>query len=195
MSHPYGINGQESHRLATLTELPERLVAAHAADVDARGRFPTESLAALGDSGWLGLCVDPAHGGMGHGPAMFAAVVEELAMRCGSTAMVYVMHVTATQAIAGSSMLMGREALLADIAAGRHLTTLAFSEKGSRSHFWAPVSNMREHDGGFVTTAQKSWVTSADHAHSYVSSSQRPGANSPLESTIYLARTGRPGMR
>ena len=29
---------------------------------------------------------------------------------------------------------------LTEIAGGRHLTTLAFSETGSRSHFWAPMS-------------------------------------------------------
>ena len=29
---------------------------------------------------------------------------------------------------------------LTAIAAGRHLSTLAFSESGSRSHFWAPLS-------------------------------------------------------
>src|SRR5438034_7737119 len=28
---------------------------------------------------------------------------------------------------------------LQEIAAGRHLSTLAFSEAGSRSHFWAPI--------------------------------------------------------
>ena len=44
--------------------------------------------------------------------------------------MVYVMHVSAAQMIAGSTTLAGRDELLRAIAAGRHLTTLAFSERG-----------------------------------------------------------------
>ena len=31
---------------------------------------------------------------------------------------------------------------IAEIASGKHLSTLAFSEKGSRSHFWAPMSKV-----------------------------------------------------
>ena len=45
---------------------------------------------------------------------------------------------------------------------GEHLTTLALSEKGSRSQFWAPVSKLAAQGDGFVTSATKSWVTSAD---------------------------------
>src|SRR6185295_15693479 len=96
-------------------------------------------------------------------------------------------------AIAAAKPLAGKDALLKDIAAGRHLTTLAFSEKGSRSQFWAPVSRLAETDGGLVTDARKSWVTSAGHADSYVSSAQAPKAASPLESTLYLTRRGAKG--
>jgi len=137
--------------------------------------------------------VPTALGGWGQGPRTFAAVVEELAQACGSTAMVYVMHVTSTQAIATSATFKRRDALLREIAAGKHLSTLAFSEKGSRSQFWAPVSHLEESGTGFVTSATKSWVTSAARADSYVSSAQRPGAASPLESTIYLAHKGARG--
>jgi alkylation response protein AidB-like acyl-CoA dehydrogenase len=109
--------------------------------------------------------------------------------------MIYVMHVTATQAILSSSLLERRAQVLRDIASGAHLTTLAFSEKGSRSQFWAPVSSMSERNGDLITCASKSWVTSANHAHSYVSSAQRPGAGSPLESTVYLLGARAAGVR
>jgi alkylation response protein AidB-like acyl-CoA dehydrogenase len=168
--------------------------AQHAADVDTAGRFPEEALAALASGGLLGLCVDAAHGGLGEGPRAFCAVVEELAEACASTAMIYVMHVTAAQAIAASGHA-GKQDLLGKIAAGKHLTTLALSERGSRSQFWAPVSKLVADGAGFRTSAQKSFVTSASHADSYVSTSQRPGAASPLESTLYLVRKGTAGVK
>jgi alkylation response protein AidB-like acyl-CoA dehydrogenase len=134
-------------------------------------------------------------GGLGQGPRAFVGAVEELAQACGSTAMVFVMHVCAQQAIAASDTLGGRDELLRDMAVGRHLGTLALSEQGSRSQFWAPVSGLApDGNGGFVTHARKSWVTAAGHADSMVSSAQKPAAASPLESTLYLARRGARGV-
>ena len=128
-------------------------------------------------------------GGLGQGPRAFCVAAEELARSCASTAMVYVMHTSALQAISASKSLAEREAILRAATKGKHLSTLSLSEKGSRSQFWAPVSKMAAKGDGFVTSAAKSWVTSANFADSYVSSAQAPGAQSPLESTIYLART------
>jgi alkylation response protein AidB-like acyl-CoA dehydrogenase len=195
MAHPYGIDGAASDHAGRAAEISRGTAARSAAEVDQQARFPKESMEALASEGLLGLCVDPARGGKGQGPRAFAAVAEELAQGCGSTAMVYVMHVTAAQAIASSSTLKDRDDLLRDIARGRHLTTLALSEKGSRSQFWAPVSKMTARNGHFLTSAAKSWVTAAGHADSYVASAQQPGALSPLESTLYLTRRGAKGVK
>ena len=58
------------------------------------------------------------------------------------------------------------------IAAGRHLSTLAFSEAGSRAHFWAPLSTATASGDTVRLDARKSWVTSASQADSYVWSSR-----------------------
>ena len=110
--------------------------------------------------------------------------------------MVYVMHVVASQTFAASTSLGNREKLLRDVAAGKHLTTLAFSEKGSRSQFWAPVSKLQINgNGSLKTSAFKSWITSAEQADSYVASGQMPDATSPMESTLYLANSKSKGIR
>jgi alkylation response protein AidB-like acyl-CoA dehydrogenase len=166
-----------------------------AADVDAAGRFPEESLAALAREGFYGLAIPSEFDGQGQPPRVFAAVVEELAQACASTAMIYVMHVSAAQAIVASQTCAPRGEVLREIAAGRHLTTLAFSEGGSRSQFWAPVSRLEPNGDGFVVTARKSWVTAASHADSYVSSAQNAGGDSPLDSTLYLVRRNASGVR
>jgi alkylation response protein AidB-like acyl-CoA dehydrogenase len=194
MLHAYGVE-PEDKLLSRLESVVNDVVAKNSSAVDRDARYPAESLAALGSEGFFGLCVDAAHGGQGQSPRMFAAVVERLAMADASTAMIYVMHVTAAQAIAASEVLESRDEVLREIAAGRHLTTLAFSETGSRSQFWAPVSQMHISGEGFETSAAKSWVTAANHADSYVSSAQKPDAASPLESTIYLVRTKSDGVK
>ncbi len=187
--HPYGLDDKSSPLHAQSLSIADETAARHAADVDRRARFPEESLRALGAAGLLGLTVPVANGGLGQGLRPFCAVAEELGRTCASSAMVYVMHVSATQAIASSQSLADRDDILRAIAKGEHLTTLSLSERGSRSQFWAPVSKLSAKGDGFITNAAKSWVTSATHADSYVSSAQAPDAKSPLESTIYLART------
>jgi isovaleryl-CoA dehydrogenase len=88
---------------------------------------------------------------------------------------------------------------LADIAAGRHLSTLAFSESGSRSHFWAPLSTATPFDptatgadGNIRLDASKSWVTSAGQADSYVWSSRPLAAPGPM--TLWLVPGGAEGL-
>jgi alkylation response protein AidB-like acyl-CoA dehydrogenase len=112
-------------------------------------------------------------------------VIDALAQRCPSTAMVYLMHLCG---IACYAAVPNKTApLLREAAAGRHLSTLAFSEQGSRSHFWAPVSRAaRTGDGAVTISAQKSFVTSAGHADGYVVSTLASGATQPVESTIYV---------
>jgi alkylation response protein AidB-like acyl-CoA dehydrogenase len=102
--------------------------------------------------------------------------------------MVYLMHILGTAAIsaARASAAQAIEPILRDIAAGRHLSTLAFSEAGSRSHFWAPVSRAHRNGDGVHISAKKSWVTSAGHAQSYVVSSLAPEGMGPTDSTLYL---------
>src|SRR5207302_8979507 len=94
-----------------------------------------------------------------------------------------------TAHILAGDMFAKQSAVLRDIAAGKHLTTLAFSEKGSRSHFWAPVSQLKN---GTIT-AEKSWVTSAGHADSYVVSTRRAGGTEPTDSTLYYVPKGASG--
>jgi alkylation response protein AidB-like acyl-CoA dehydrogenase len=92
------------------------------------------------------------------------------------------MHYAATAVVEAH----GPEATRRAIAQGQHLTTLAFSEVGSRSHFWAPLGTTTAVEGGSDVTlaARKSWVTSAAAAESYVWSSLPVSATGPM--TLWL---------
>jgi alkylation response protein AidB-like acyl-CoA dehydrogenase len=152
MSNVYGLKPEDIDFQSRAAILASRELAEYAADVDINARFPSESVGALAREGFLGLCVPKEFGGSGQGPRVFAAVAEELAQGCCSTAMIFVMHVSAAQAMASSTTLARKTEVLRQIAKGEHLTTLAFSERGSRSQFWAPVSALAEIDGAFVET-------------------------------------------
>jgi alkylation response protein AidB-like acyl-CoA dehydrogenase len=169
-------------------EIVDRVLTPSAGQNDTAGRFSTEAVQSLGDSGLLGLLLPVDLGGAGLGPRTFAAVTATLAEADASVAMVYVMHVCGAAVIlaARPAAAPTLTPILKEIAAGRHLSTLAFSEAGSRSHFWAPVSRAQRDGDGVHISAKKSWVTSAGHAQSYVVSALAPEGEGVTDSTLYL---------
>jgi isovaleryl-CoA dehydrogenase len=143
------------------------VVAPAAGEVDATGTFPRQNLEALGAAGLLSLMSATDVGGPGLGLRDVAEVIERLGGACGSTAMIVMMHYAAVSVLEAH----GPRDIRAAVASGHHLCTLAFSEAGSRSHFWAPLGTAAQVDGQVRLDAQKSWVTSAGQADSYIWSS------------------------
>jgi alkylation response protein AidB-like acyl-CoA dehydrogenase len=178
------------------SEIASRVLAPSAGQNDKAGRFSTEAVKSLGESGLLGLMLPGDFGGLALGPRTFAAVMATLAEADASVAMVYLMHVLGTASIltARPSAAQTIAPILQEIGGGRHLTTLAFSEAGSRSHFWAPMSRARRNGNGIYISAKKSWVTSAGHAQSYVVSSLSPEGSGPTDSTLYLVSAKMHGL-
>jgi alkylation response protein AidB-like acyl-CoA dehydrogenase len=144
----------------------------------------------LGQTGLLGLISAAEVGGLGQGHRAATLAVERVARECASTALVLCMHYAATAVIEAHGPRDIREA----VASGRHTTTLAFSESGSRSHFWAPVSTATEISGnGHVRLdARKSWITSAAQVDSYIWSSRPLAAEGA--STIWLVPSQTAGL-
>jgi alkylation response protein AidB-like acyl-CoA dehydrogenase len=183
-----------NHDAAVLVagEIGSHVLAPSAGQNDKAGRFSTKAVHALGESGLLGLMLPVDVGGSGLGPRTFATVTATLGEADASVAMVYLMHILGAATIMAARPIAASTVtpILREIAAGRHLSTLAFSEAGSRSHFWTPIS--RAHRNGnsvvisVVISAKKSWVTSAGHAQSYVVSSLAPAGVGPTDSTLYL---------
>ena len=171
-----------------LARVIDKVVAPGAAEVDGAGIFPRRQIEALADAGLLGLTVPAELSGGGEGLRAASYVARELGAVCGSTAMVVTMHYAATAALVAGEVTE----TLREIGAGRHLSTLAFSEFGSRSHFWAPLGTAAASGAGIQLDARKSWVTSAGEADSYVWSSQPVAADAPM--TLWLVPGHAAGM-
>jgi alkylation response protein AidB-like acyl-CoA dehydrogenase len=168
------------HHQEVLEQVCSETIAATAPVVDRNGAFPEKSIEALKAAGLLGAMSAPEVGGLGIGVAGAAAITGRVAQECGSTAMVLCMH------YCGAAVLEAHasEAVRRAAASGEHLSTLAFSEAGTRSHFWAPVSTAHSEGDTVILNAQKSWVTSASRATAYVWSSKPLQAEGA--STIWL---------
>jgi alkylation response protein AidB-like acyl-CoA dehydrogenase len=173
----------------TLERVSKTTIAETASHVDHHRRFPSESIEALKSSGLLGALSATESGGLGLGLAGAARIIRRVAEECGSTAMVLTMHYAGTAVLEAH----GTSDVRRGAASGAHLSTLAFSEAASRSHFWVPVSTAEARNGHIVLNAAKSWVTSASHATAYIWSS-KPLAAEGL-STIWLVPSAATGIK
>ncbi|MBN9386695.1 MAG: acyl-CoA/acyl-ACP dehydrogenase [Chloroflexi bacterium] len=188
----YRLNEEQTALVEKARQIAADSIAPNANAVDAESRFPAEAVEALAKGGFLGLTIPTEYGGLGQGLRVAAAVLDEIAQVDASAAMVYLMHISACSCYVAYPASF--EKILRDIAAGKHLTTLAWSERGSRSHFWAPVSQAVEEDGQLTLSATKSWVTSAGQADSYIVSTRTPGGTAATDTMLYVVYKDDPGF-
>ncbi|MFI6149100.1 acyl-CoA dehydrogenase family protein [Streptomyces sp. NPDC051109] len=177
-------------RSALLDEVIRDVVAPRAREVDEKGLFPEEAVRALGDIGLLALTIPVEDGGAGASAAELGDVVLRLATACASTAMVYVMHVTALNSFLALPRGTLRSGYLSRIREERLLVTEAISEPGSGSQWWSVESTAERIEGGYRIEADKSFSTSAGHADLYVVSTRTPGSDNDRDHAVFAVRAG-----
>ncbi|MBS4152078.1 acyl-CoA/acyl-ACP dehydrogenase [Pseudomonas sp. S5(2021)] len=191
MDHLLPVQLAELQKIAT--SLAESRIAPRAAEVDAECRWPAHAMQALAEAGLLGLQVPGELGGLGQGLLGLCVITEAIGRACPSSALCFGMHCVATAVIAAKATEHQREHYLRDIAAGRHITTLALSEQGTGAHFYLPETRLRAEADSFVVDGTKQFVTSGGHADSYVVSTVAAGGEAGDFSCLVVDRDS-PGM-
>lgn len=174
--------------LALTKAIVADVVAPNTQIIDQQGKFPREAVDSFGKAGLLGLISAKDVGGLGLGLREASEVIETIANTCPSTAMIMTMHYCATAVIEK----YGSVDIRTEIAKGKHLSTLAWSEASSRSHFWAPTGTAEKNNTGYVLNGHKTMVTNAMEADSYVWSS-KPSVGTEA-STLWLVKKGQQGL-
>ena len=160
---------------ATLIDLCQQEMRENAKRSDDELKFPRRNLELLGEHGFLALTVPEEYGGLGENHVAYSMVCETIARYgCASTAMCYVMHMGAVNAI----MLRATPALIdkyiRPLNSGK-IGTLSYSDPETGSHFWYPISSGAQRvNGGFKVRKKASWTTSAGFADFYVVQTTSP---------------------
>lgn len=188
----YELATEQRSIVDTIRSTTEEAITPYAERTDAESRFPVESMDALRREGFMGLLVAKEYGGMGEDLRTMVAVVEEIATVCSSTALCYVLHLAGVSTYTAARP--PAEDLLRATANGEHVSTLALGEFGSRSHFWAPMSQAEHRNGKVLLNASKAFVTSAGHADGYVMITRSRESEAPTETTIYYVSADDPGI-
>src|SRR6266705_2504342 len=160
---------------ATLIDLCQQEMRENAKRSDDELRFPRRNLELLGEHGFLALTVPEEYGGLGENHVAYAMTCETIARYgCASTAMCYVMHIGAVNAIMlrPTPELINR--YIRPLGSGK-IGTLSYSDPETGSHFWYPISSGAERsNGGFKVRKKASWTTSAGFADFYVVQTTSP---------------------
>ncbi|WP_020135610.1 acyl-CoA dehydrogenase family protein [Streptomyces sp. 351MFTsu5.1] len=183
-----------SYRTA-LSEVLTGVVGPVAEVTRSQGRFPRGAVTALGQAGLLGLTVSAELGGGGMELGDAADVVARTARVCPSTAAVLLSHYAAVAVLE----VYGCPWVRREIAAGRHLASLALAESGAdgggpgvEDPLLAPRS-VATHSGGVVALrGRKRGVVAAGEADTYVWSS-RPLA-APAGLTLWAVPAHAPDL-
>ena len=149
----------------TAREFAREVLAPEAARNDAEARFPAESLAAMGELGFLGMLVPEAYGGAAADHVAYALALEEIAAGDGAVSTIMSVH----NSVGCLPILrFGSEAqkteLLPDMAAGRKLGAFCLTEPDAGSD----ASNLRTRAvrgaDGWTIDGTKQFITSGKHA-------------------------------
>lgn len=188
MPNAWKLAGEAEGLLARAEGVAEKTIAPAAAAVDREARFPRENIDALRSAGLLKLVSGKDAGGHGLGLRAAVAIAERIARECPSTAMIWIMHNCAAATIDRH----GAPELRKAVAEGGKLATLAFSESGSRSHFWIPVSTAEKSGANVKLNAAKQLITSAGACDLYVWSSKPAAA--PGLSSLWVVPVNAAGL-
>jgi len=189
MANPWKLNEAGIELLDKADKVARGAIAPMAAETDEKAAFPRKAIDAMKKEGLLALVSDRKVGGHGQGLRAGVAFCERYARECPSTAMILKMHHCGTAVLEAH----GTDALRKQVALDGALTTLAFSEYASRSHFWLPQSSATKTPRGFKLNAAKQLITSAGEADIYVWSSKPAEAQGMSSIWAVLSKT--PGLK
>lgn len=179
---------------ADIRALVQSTIAPRADQHDRDGTFPRDNLRALADAGWNSVLFPKELGGLGLDHVAFTIAAEEIASADASTGLIYVMHVSAAQAIYLFGSDDQRERWVKGARAGK-LGTFSTSEKATGGHFWHNLSQARRDGDDYRIDLEKSFTTSSGHADFYVLTSQTPGAAKASDVTWFIVDGKEPGIK
>jgi acyl-CoA dehydrogenase len=136
--------------------------------VDDTAGFPVRGLAALRESGLMGLLVPAESGGLGGDLADLVRVGAELAGECLSTALIWAMHCQQVAALVGHAGPELRDRVLPRIGAGELYVASVTSEKGKGGHLLSAEAPLRRDDGWLLLRREAPIVTGGLNADGFL---------------------------
>ncbi|MGW2226115.1 acyl-CoA dehydrogenase family protein [Streptomyces formicae] len=168
----------------------EPVLREHAALCDERATFPSVPLAALRESGLMGLLVPAEYGGLGGGLDEFVRTARELAESCLSTAQIWAMHCFQVDAIVRYGTWRLKDELLPRVASGQVYIASVTSERGRGAGLFSAHAPLHTEGSRLTVERAAPVVTGGAHADGYLMTMRAAGDAKETEVSLVYADRG-----
>ncbi len=180
-----------SAALGALKGIASDIAAPNAPDVDAKARFPRETIQALQKAGLLSAPVPRELGGAGYGMRELAALCSTLAQSCGSSAMVLAMHYIQVACIARhglSSPFFSK--YLQDLVEHQYVLASMTSENGTFGETRTSICAVERSNGRFKLDKDATTGSYCEHADGILVTCRRAPDAASSDQVLVLVRKG-----
>ena len=177
---------------ARMAAIADEVAGPAAADVDERGRFPSETIAALRAEGLLAALVPTASGGGGATLAEVSDGLVALGRRCASSAMVVAMHHIQVACLVRHGANPALRAYLRELSENQYLLASATTEVGTGGDVRSSICALEVADGRFRLEKQAPVISYADDADAVLVTARRSAESPVSDQVIVLCRP--PGL-
>jgi alkylation response protein AidB-like acyl-CoA dehydrogenase len=146
-------------------EFATDVIKPRAAGIDAGGQFPFDLAKELGQRGYQGLPFPAEYGGSGAGYLSYALVLEQLCKASMTVGAVMAINTVPEEALFRFGSEEQKKRLLAPLAEGSKLGSIAFTEAETGSDPAEIATTSKKGGGGYVVTGQKQFVALAPAAN------------------------------
>jgi alkylation response protein AidB-like acyl-CoA dehydrogenase len=190
----FALTREQQELVALCKQLGAEELEPGAEERDRQHIFPAEPMRALARAGINSLTLPEEYGGLGMGHFEYALAAETLAQYDPSTAMVYVMHLSAVQTLNLAGNAEQKQRLLPPVRQEGKIASLAFSEPGTGGHFWYCLSQARRDGEDYIFSKDSSFVTSAGKADWYIVETRTPDSDDPSNMLYFIVQNNQEGV-
>ena len=180
-----------SAHLAALKAIATDVAAANAADVDAKARFPRETIDALQKAKLLSAPIPRELGGAGYGMRELAALCSTLAQACGSSAMVLAMHYIQVACIVRHAKTSPYfQGYLKEIVEHQYVLASMTSENGTFGETRTSICAVERSNGRFKLDKDATTGSYCQHADGILVTCRRAPDSPSSDQVLVLVRKG-----
>jgi butyryl-CoA dehydrogenase len=157
----FGLNEEQCLVRDMVRDFAQNEIAPRAAAVDKSEEFPAENIRKMAELGLLGLPFPEEYGGGGGDYVSYAIAVEEIARACGSTALIYVAHISlGCGPIYDFGTEEQKQKWLPHLCSGKGLAALGLTEPEAGSDAGGTRTTAVRDGDDYVLNGSKMWITS-----------------------------------
>ncbi len=175
--------------LQAVERIAKTVAATQAPDVDAKGRFPTETITALKQAKVLSAAIPAELGGAGCGMMELAQLCSTLSQGCGSSGMVLAMHYIQVACLARHSMSStALRKYMQDLVTHQYLLASITSEVGTFGDTRSSICAVERDNGRFVLNKEATTGSYCAHADAILVTCRRDQDAPQNDQVLVLVR-------